>query len=99
MMRQEIERYLTEERGIESDVVREMLCDKVMKYDDIAEEFEKWLEVRAYEDGVRVGVYTARKIHELAPGLEGIGVYNFLVTLRDSPEEARKIMDEGFVVK
>ncbi len=99
MMEERIERYLREERRVESGVVRGMLRKKVMKYDDIAGEFEKWLETRVYEDGVGIGVYTAKKIHEMAPQLDGIGVFNFLVTLRDSPEEAMKYIDDGFAVK
>lgn len=100
MMEERIERYLREERGVESEVVREMLREKVMKYDDIAEEFGKWLEKRVYEEnGVESGGYTAKRIHEMAPQLDGIGVFNFLVTLRDEPEEAKRFIDEGFVVK
>lgn len=98
-MEERIEKYLVEERGVKSDVVRGMLRKKVMKYDDIAEEFNRWLETRVYEDGVGIGMYTARKIHEMAPRLDGIGVFNFLVTLRDDPEEAKRFIDEGFVVK
>lgn len=98
-MEERIEKYLVEERGVKSDVVRGMLREKVMKYDDIAEEFNRWLETRVYEDGVGIGVYTARKIHEMTSRLDGIGVFNFLVTLRDDPEEAKRFIDEGFVVK
>lgn len=98
-MQERIEEYLVEERGVESPVVRGMLREKVTKYDDIAEEFSRWLETREYEDEVEVGGYTAKRIHEMAPQLAGIGVFNFLVTLRDEPEEAQKVIDEGFVVK
>lgn len=48
---------------------------------------------------MEIGGYTAKTIHEIAPQLVGIGVYNFLVTLRDDPEGAKEIIDEGFVVK
>jgi len=98
-MEEEIERYLREERGITSDVVRQRLREKVMKYDDIAGEFGRWLERREYKEGVKIEGYTARGIYELAPKLDGIGVFNFLVTLRDDPEGARKIIQEGFVVR
>lgn len=98
-MEEKIEEYLRGERQVESEVVREKLRQKVMKYADIAQEFETWLAEREYRDGVEVQGYSAKKISEIAPGLSGIGVYNFLVTLRDDPEEAKKIIDEGFMVK
>ncbi len=98
-MEERIEKYLVEERRVESPVVRKMLREKVMKYEDIAEEFLRWLETREYEERVEIGGYTAKRIHEIAPQLAGIGVYNFLVTLRDDPEGAKEIIDEGFVVK
>ena len=98
-MEERIEGYLRDEKKVESSVVREMLRKKVMKYDDIASEFLQWLETRGYdENGLEVGGYTAKKIVELAPRLDGIGVFNFLVTLRDDPEEAKKYITEGFRV-
>lgn len=98
-MEERIERYLVGERKVESAVVRKILQDKVMKYDDIAKEFVRWLETREYEDGIEIEGYTAKKIHEIALHLDGIGVYNFLVALRDDLVGARKIIDEGFVIK
>lgn len=98
-MEEKIEKYLIEERGIESEVVREKLRGKVMKYDDIAQEFQQWLDEREFRDGVNVEGYTAKSVSEMAPMLEGIGVYNFLVTLRDNPEEGKRIIDEGFMIK
>ena len=99
MMGEKIEQYLRDERGVASDVVRRRLREKVMKYDDIAEEFGRWLEKREYERGVEVEGYTAQGIYELAPQLDGIGVFNFLVTLRDDPEGAKEMVREGFVVR
>lgn len=99
-MEDRLEKYLIEEKKVESEVVRRMLMAKVLKYDDIAAEFARWLDVRNYDEpGLVINGYTARKIYELAPKLDGIGVYNFLVTLRDDPEEAAEIMREGFVVQ
>lgn len=100
MMEEKLERYLTDECQVKSPVVRSILQEKITRHDDIAEEFETWLETRKYRGGrLEVGGYTAEKIHELAPGLNGIGVYNFLVTLRDNPEEAKRIINEGFKEK
>lgn len=97
-METKIEQYLVEVKKVESPVVREMLRNKVTKYDDIAGEFMKWLETQKYaDDGLVVGDYTAKQIYEMAPELDGIGVFNFLVTLRERPEEARKIIESGFM--
>lgn len=99
MYKKEIEEYLTKDPD-SSLVVREMLLAKVTKYDDIAEGFAAWIKTQDYSAAkVEVGEYTAEKIHELAPQLEGIGVFNFLVTLRDNPEEAKKNIESGFIVK
>lgn len=46
-----IQRYLREEKGIESAVVSQRLMEKVLKYEDIAQEFGRWLETREYEEG------------------------------------------------
>ena len=48
------------------------------------------------ENPVVVAGYTAKQIHELNPGFEGIGVYNFMITLRDHPERANKYIESGF---
>lgn len=98
-MEEIIEKYLIDEKKVESEVVREMLMKKVMKYDDIKTEFGKWLETRKYGEAmVEVNGYTAGRIHEMAPMLDGIGVFNFLVTLRDNPGEAQRIIKDGFRV-
>lgn len=98
-MEAKIEQYLEEEKGIASEVVREMTVQKVTKYADIAEEFARWLETRTYEGTAEAGGYTARQIYEMAPQLDGIGVFNFMVTLRDDPETAQEIMRAGFVTR
>lgn len=98
-METQIEQYLQNERGIESKVVRQKLLEKVTRYDDIAQNFMRWLETREYGNELEIEGYTAQKIHELAPHLSGIGVFNFLVTLRDNPDEAQKIIAEGFTIR
>lgn len=99
-METKIDNYLREEKQIDSELVREMLIKKITKHDDILQEFMQWLEARNYEHAqVVIDGYNAQKIYELAPQLDGIGVYNFLVTLRDEPQEAQAIIDEGFIAK
>ncbi len=66
-----------------------------MYYEDIYSEFESWLNNREYTDGVRIENYSSEQIHVLAPHLNGIGVYNFMVTLRDNSELAKKSSSLG----
>lgn len=74
----------------------ERLFGKVSKYEDIYSEFLNWLDNRKYINGIKIEGYSSEQIHILAPNLSGIGVYNFMVTLRDNPELAQKIIQSGF---
>lgn len=70
---------------------------KLSKYDDIKTEFETWIDTQEYPDnGVVINGYTAKKISEMADFMNGLGVYNFLVTLRDNPEFALNTIKDGF---
>lgn len=70
---------------------------KLSKYDDIKLEFESWIDTQAYsDDGIEIEGYNAAKISELAPFMNGVGVYNFLVTLRDNPVLAKQTIADGF---
>ncbi len=70
---------------------------KLSKYADIKEEFEQWIETQTYPDeGIVIEGYNAKKISELATFMNGVGVYNFLVTLRDNTEFALQSIREGF---
>ena len=74
------------------------LVEKLSKYDDIKDEFIKWSKQQSYdfEKPVKSGDYTAKEIAKTAPNLNGIGVYTFMVTLRDKPEQAKQYIEEGF---
>lgn len=94
----DIRKYCIEELQVNIDE-SERLCEKVLKYTDIGNEFLEWLTKRDYSkvsNPISVGGYSARGIHELDPNLTGIGVYNFLVTLRDNPSLAKEIIKSGF---
>ena len=70
---------------------------KLCKYDDIKEEFLGWIETKEFTDsGLVIEGYSAKKISELAPFMNGAGVYNFMVTLRDNPELAHERIAAGF---
>lgn len=78
-----------------------VLAKSLEKYDDIKNEFIYWIDNNCfYSDNViSVNGYTAKDIHEMAPHLDGAGVYNFMVTLRDKPEKAQEYIDNGFPTK
>jgi hypothetical protein len=68
------------------------------EHDDIRTELEHWIETQEYlqNNPLTIEGYTAKKVSELAPFMNGVGVYNFLVTLRERPDNAKRIIAEGF---
>lgn len=71
--------------------------EKLSKYDDIKSEFEIWIDTKEYPAaGIEIEEYNAAKISELAPFMNGVGVYNFLVTLRENPVLAKQTIADGF---
>lgn len=88
-------KYLLEERKV-TPIVAERLAAEVSTYDDIKTLFLTWLRTRTYDDKTKVGGYTAAEIAALNPDFSGIGVYNFLTTLRDDPEFAAKAIKNNF---
>lgn len=92
--------YLMNEKDC-TEIVADKLTAKLTKYDDIKQEFLHWLETGEFikDNPLRVGGYTAMEISAMAPMLDGAGVCNFMVTLRDDPETAQEIIDDGFSVK
>jgi len=68
------------------------------KHYDIRAELEKWIEKREYpqENPLAIEGYTAETIFKLAPFMDGVGVYNFMVTLRERPDKAKRIIADGF---
>ncbi len=65
---------------------------------DIAEEFSEWLDTQQYrsENALCIRGYTAARIAEMAPFLDGAGAFNFLITLREKPDKAEKYILDGF---
>ena len=85
------------QQGVENPVVAGNLTAQVTKYDDIKQEFLTWLQTGTYPtDGLKVEGYSAAEIAKLAPFMNGVGVYNFLVDLRDQPATAKQAIADGF---
>lgn len=99
-MKKEVWDYLVKEKRCDAKVVAPMMWKKVAKYDGIRAEFEEWLKNREYRKtgAVEVNGWTAEKVAKTAPDLDGIGAFNFLVTLRDDPEAAAEIIENKFAV-
>ena len=81
-----------------TEIVAERTEEKVSKYEDIRKEFEFWISNKSYitENSLVVGGYTAQGIFKLAPFMDGLGVFNFMVTLREDPIKAKEYIDGGF---
>ena len=88
--------YLINERNQKPQVAAKV-SSSFERHDDIRTELETWIEQREYpKDGIMVEGYTADAIYKLAPFMDGVGVYNFLITLRERPENGKRIIAEGF---
>ena len=98
MMDNGVKKYLSEELGMSERMIPDAL-EKIKRYDDIYLEFVLWLHDRSFnfEKPLEVGGYTAKQLAELNPNFSGLGVYNFMVTLRERPEVAQRYIDEGFL--
>ena len=68
------------------------------RHDDIRAELEAWIEKQEYPENnpLTIEGYTAENVSNLAPFMDGVGVYNFMVTLRERPDNAKRIIAEGF---
>ena len=89
--------YLINERNQKPEVAAKIVSS-FGKHDDIRNELEKWIEQRKYPQSSPLAVegYTAEAISKLAPFMDGVGTYNFLITLRERPDNAKRIISEGF---
>ena len=89
--------YLVNERKQKPEVASK-IASPFEKHSDIRAELEKWLEQLKYsqDNPLTIEGYTAEAISKLAPFMDGVGVYNFMVTLRERPDNAKKIIAEGF---
>ena len=92
-----INQYLEKELNL-SETQALIVSEKIRKYDDIYQDFCKWLQTRNYDykNPLVVNGYTAKQIFELNPKLDGIGIYNFLITIRENHDVAMSYIKSGF---
>ena len=96
---QKIWQYLVGEKEC-TESIANMILDKIVKYEDIKQEFLHWLEKRDYivEEPVIVEGYSALAIVDRMATLDGVGAFSMLVDLRDRPKEAREILQNGLAI-
>lgn len=89
--------YLVNERTQKPEVAAKIAAP-FKKHDDIRAELEIWIGQREYiqDNPLTIEGYTAEAISKLAPFMDGVGVYNFMVTLRERPDNAKRIIAERF---
>lgn len=81
-----------------NDIVSKKIFNDLSKYDDIFNEFTKYLVQKNYDipNAINVEGYTAKQIAKLNPNFKATGVYTFLNYLREKPEEAKETIRKGF---
>jgi hypothetical protein len=81
-----------------------LLTQKLEKFErneDIALEFEYWIEHKTYkkDNCVVIEGYSALKLAELSPLLDGEGAFMLLIDLRENPQKAIRTIEKGFKIK
>ena len=89
--------YLVNTQNQKTEVVLK-IASPFKNHDDIRAELEEWIDRKEYrrDNPLTIEGYTAEMISKLAPFMDGVGVYNFLITLREHPDKAKKIISAGF---
>jgi len=89
--------YLLNEKQM-TEIVASRTEKKVSKYEDIRKEFEFWIKNKTYntDNPLTIEGYTAQDIYNFAPFMDGLGVFNFMVTLREDPAKAKEYIDGRF---
>lgn len=89
--------YLVNERNQKKEVAVR-ISSLFEKHNDICAELEHWIEQKEYvvNNALTIDGYTAEAISKLAPFMDGVGVYNFMITIRERPDIAKKIIADGF---
>ena len=92
-----LKEYMEKEVNVPSERI-EVYLSNFKKHPDIGLEFEQWVILRKHKtkNPIKVEGYTAKDIAELAPFLSGLGVYNYMISLREYPDYALLYIKWGF---
>ena len=71
------------------------------RHPDIAAELKNYIQTGSFptENAIRAENYTAQEIAAMAPHLKDVGIYVFLISLREDPVGAKEVIAEGFMRK
>ena len=96
-MNQKIIDYLQKNAQV-NEVIIERIANSFNNHPDIRNELEIWIDTNEYtkNNPIEVNGYTAEKLADSAPHLKGLSAYGFLVLMRDNPELANEIIEDGF---
>ena len=96
-MMEKINNYLINERNQKPEVAAKIVAP-FEAHADIRAELEAWVETQQYpqDNLLTIEGYTAEEISKLATFMDGVGVYNFMITLRERPDNGKRIIAEGF---
>ena len=87
---------LTEKRALTS-------YEKLNQHEDILNEFANCINEEQFnycDNGIIVEGYSAKSLKEkVGNKLSDLGVYNYLIYLRENPDEAKQNLDAGLPVK
>lgn len=79
--------------------VADGILEKLNRNSDLKAEFHQWLKTRDFpENGIEVEGINAKALSETTH-LSPIGVYTFLIYLREKPEEALVKLKKGLPTK
>lgn len=94
-MRDTIFQYLMTQKGMTPKIAGN-ICEKMERHPDIMKEFAGYIEADAFpaEDAIVVEGYTAQQIFETTY-LQPTGAYNYLISLRETPERAVSQLKKG----
>ena len=74
----------------------ERQAEKFLKHEDIAAAVQHHIENDTYDESVCICGYTAKKLHdEVGDKLSVVGVYNYMITLKENPENGIKWLKQG----
>ena len=92
-----VETYLIDDLGRTPEVAT-MVAGKFNNHADILTELLQWIDTKSLDfiSPISVRGYTAKDIKEQAPFMNGVGLYSFLVTLREKPTQGEQIIKSKF---